>query len=67
MEVIKQAILNYYKTHPAYASMNFYDLQEIVGIKTEDLNTFLKALLQEGFICDPCDADNVMYTFRLNR
>ena len=67
MESIKQAILNYYKTRPSYVEMNFYDLQDIVGISTEDLNTFLKALLREGFICNPYAADNVIYSFRLNR
>lgn len=67
MESVKKAILKFYKIHPANVYMRFDVLQKMVNIKDKDLDTFLRTLLKDGFICDPQDGDNVIFMFRLNQ
>ncbi len=66
MEILKRYILNFYKTHDKHASMNFENVMKDLQIdRREDLNTFLLALIDQGFIECTFTADNVVYTFCL--
>lgn len=66
MEMLKQYILNFYRTHDRDASLNFEDTMKALQFDSrEDLNTFLMDLINQGFIECTFAADNVIFSFRL--
>ncbi len=67
MELVKQAILKFYTTHSYEIDMSFDELQKMVDLDRETLNNCLKSLLNNGFICEAFPADNIIYSFRINR
>ncbi len=66
MENLKRYILNFYKTHDRSASLNFENtMKDLQFDSRKDLNTFLLALIDQGFIECTFAADNVVFQFRL--
>lgn len=67
MGVLKQYIIDFYKTHDKNVCLNFYDVMKDLHMSKDELDIMLRSLIRDGFINNVQYADNVAYEFCLNQ